>query len=191
MFTKLTYTVLLVLCVIVALAALGGLVHFLKNFAEERQGYKQGNDWYRFVGPAILAVILAYLMKNFGMHGGMWTWVYLLLIAIGLPIALSFFLNRSSIEKKNDRMMVLGAFLLLFNAAFFTAMWTNHYRFAHAIDGENANQDEENPHLTQRNWFLIPLWILTVIVGAASGVMWRRNNTKEGDSGMNFLPFRN
>ena len=190
MFTQLTYTVLMVLCFLLALVALGGLVFFLKKFAEEKVGYKQSNDWYRFVVPAALAVLLAFVMNDVGSRV-YWQWIFIIAIAIGLPIAVTYYLNQNSMEKKQERFAVLIAFLLLLNAAIFTGMWCHHYKFAHAIDGENANQNEDNPHLSKRNWFLIPLWIVTVLVGGVSGFLWKKYNQKETDpaSHNSFLPF--
>ena len=194
MFTQLTYTVLMVLCFLLAVVTFGGLVFVLKKYIVEDKigGYKHRNDWYRIVVPAALALLFAFVYNDVGANA-FYQWIYIIAIAITLPILVTYYLNRNAMEeKKRERISILVALLLLLNASIYTGMWCNHYKFAHAIDGNNANQNEDNPHLSKRNWFLIPLWIVTVIVGSVSGLMWKKHhdNQKETDTtGNNFLPF--
>ena len=199
MFTQLTYNVLYTVLMVVRVVTFGGLVFFLKKYIVEDKigGYKHNNDWYRVVIPAGLALLFAFVYNDVGANA-FYQWIYLIAIAITLPILVTYYLNNpnSSMDKKQhyERISILVALLLLLNASIYTGMWCNHYKFAHAIDGDNANQNEDNPHLSKRNWFLIPLWIVTVIVGGSvsGSIMWKKHhdNQKETDTtGNNFLPF--
>jgi len=177
MFSQLGYTLFFVICVILAIVGAGAFVNFLRHVSMEKQGYSQGKDWFRFVAPSALALFFAWWGNGLA-SGGIWSWFYLIVIAIGLPILLAYFLNKEGLETKNDRLVALASFLLLLNAAVFTALWTWHYRY-------HAQNDQGNQHLHNRNRFLIPLWIITILFGIAARVFWRRNNAKESDS----LPF--
>lgn len=190
MFTQAVYTVFWLVCLLVALFAAVALFQFLRKITVQESDKK---EWYRYVAPTALAVFLALFFNDFGGRG-VWQWIYLLLIAIGLPLALSFYFLRSNLEKKNERLLVIVAFLFLLNAGIFTALWSWHFRINHATnlyngeEGENAQQ--ENPHLSKRNWFLFPLWILTLVVSVGSRVMWKQTNEKEAKLVDNeYLPF--
>lgn len=192
------YTVAFIFCIILAIAAVAALFMFLRNVTEKENSEKQ---WYRYVVPTLVAILLSLFFHSHRM-GGLWQWLYFILIAVGVPVALSFALIRDPLEKRTDRVLVIVALLLLLNVAVFTAMWSQHYRVTHAVAGggdnnngnnnKNDGDDEENPHLSKRNWFLLPLWVLTALVGIAAGVMHKRNGTieaNEAEKKKSFLPW--
>lgn len=177
------YTFFFIVFLLLALFAIFGLFSYLRKRTNETSDKK---DWYRYVGPFCLAVFLA----GWGGHGigihlaGIGHWLYLAVICIGLPLALAYFLNKSAYEKKTDRILMLVAWLLFVNVAIVTTRWNWHVR--NRVMNMDGQAEGEAHHLTERNWFVIPLWIVTILFGGYSTTVWRKNN-QNGDSD-DYLP---
>lgn len=173
-----TFTALWIVFLLLAIIVSFSLLFFLRKLTIEwvhPEGFKLSKHWWRFLVPTVVAVFLA-SFQDLGMnnvfHVG-----YILLLGLLVPFGVAFYLLRESLEKKWERIMVLIAMLLLLNATFFSTHWYYHYRNNHS-DGYD---DGENPHLSERNWFLIPLWVVTIICSIASVVMWRKEGRKANE----------
>ena len=178
-------TLAAVFFLLLALIAVSTLVFFLRKLTLEYSKAKSdGIDqhWWRFVVPTLVAVGIAIWLH----HGGaLWyQWLYLIVVSIGIPMAITFFLLRDVLEKKNERLTMLAALLLFLNASLFACQWYWHFHLAHAEKMDEGNF--ENPHLTARNYFFIPLWALTLVIVAAAGYIWRKENRRENNE---LLPY--
>jgi lysylphosphatidylglycerol synthetase-like protein (DUF2156 family) len=170
---------------LLSLVAVATLVYFLRKLTVEYAKAKSdGVDqhWWRFVVPTLLAVIAAVWIH---LGGALWyQWLYLIIPCIAIPMAISFFLLRDTLEQKIERLSMLAALLLFLNASIYACLWYWHYHHAHASDIDAGNF--ENPHIVARNYFFIPLWIVTILVGGAAGYLWRKENRKGNDE---LLPY--
>ena len=106
MFKQRTYTALFIICLLLALFSVFGVFSFLRRRAAEKETYSEKKEWYRFAIPWFLAVFFAF----WGGHGmemaGFWQWIYFFFIAIGVPFAAAYVLNKTAFEKKKDRIML-------------------------------------------------------------------------------------
>lgn len=195
MFVQAVYTLFWVLALLVSIFGAVGFFQFLRKITIQESEKK---EWYRYVAPTLLAILLAWFGKGLGMNKA-WQWLYIILVAVAVPTIAAFFLLRVNLEKKNERFLVMVAFLLLLNTGMFTCFWAWHYRLNHASNiirdnGYDGGEDQENPHLNKRNWFLIPLWCLTLVVSVASRIMWKKTHTEQASSSSSlvdneYLPF--
>jgi hypothetical protein len=173
-----TFTALWIVFLLLALVAAVGLVFFLRKLTIEwahPEGFKLKKHWWRFVLPSAVAIFLA-SFQNIDMSNFVHIF-YILIIGILIPFAITFYLLRESLEKKWERILVTITLLLVLNATFFSTHWYFHYRGNHS----NGYDGGENPHLSARNWVMIPLWVVTILSAIASVVMWRRENRKENE----------
>ena len=176
--TTLRFTLLFVLFLLLALTAVGCLVFFLRKLTVE---YAQAEvpdkqHWWRYAVPSAAAIIFAFWQ---GRDGSILNFLYFFIACIGVPMGLAFFALRESLEKKTERLTMLAALLFFVNASIYGADWCWHFRGAHAEEIDAGTF--ENPHLTARNYYFIPLWVLTVIIGGAAGYLWRKESRKEND----------
>lgn len=174
------FTFLWILSLIAAIVAAFMLLFFLRKITVE-WAKEQGNEgtkkhWWRYAVPTAVAILLASFQKMGS--GTLMHYLYLIFVGILIPLAVAFFLLRGSIENQKERILVIIALLFFLNATFFTTGWYRHYRGEHSGGYDNGG----NPHLTERNWFLIPLWVITVLCAVASVVVWRRANRKENEA---------
>lgn len=159
---RIGYLVLGLLFFLLALFALAVFFQYTRKLSKEGEG---SGDWYRYVIPTVLAALLAWFGHGFGM-GILGDWFFLLLIGIGLPLAAAYVLNTESFQKRSERIVMAIAILMFLSAAAITSRWGWHYR----------NNGDDWYHITRRNGFVIPLWILTIFVGFVAHYMWKKNN---------------
>mmetsp|Transcript_30214 Transcript_30214/g.42815 ORF Transcript_30214/g.42815 Transcript_30214/m.42815 type:complete len:192 (+) Transcript_30214:51-626(+) len=176
-YNKITFTLLWAFFFVLLLGSILGLLLFLKKLTKEwahPDTFNLSKHWYRFIVPTVVAVILA----TGGGAGDsvIFHWVYFLVVGIIIPFVIAFFLLRDSLEKKNERILATVALLFILNASTFTARWYWHYRQAH------VGNEGDNPHKQERNTFMIPLWIITILVTIGAGFVWKKANRKENDS---------
>lgn len=181
----LRFTIAAVFFLLLSLVAVATLVFFLRKLTNEyAKGKSQGIDkhWWRFVVPTLVAVGAAIWLH----HGNtLWySWIFLTVVCIGIPMLVSFFLLRDVLEKKNERLSMLAALLLFLNAAIFACQWYWHFHMAHAEEYDSGST--ENPHVSQRNYFFIPLWVVTILFGGAAGYVWRKESRRENNE---LLPY--
>ena len=179
MASKLAYTLLFVFFLVLAILSVASFVFFLRKLTNEWAhpgSFQLSKHWWRVALPTAVALFFA----GFGDMGkGIFVhWVYLLIFGILLPLAVTFFLLRESLEKKWERILMTVALLFLINASIFSTGWYWHHTRAHA--GEQGA-----PHRDVRNAFHLPLWIITIIVTFSAVFLWRHNNRKENEE---FLP---
>lgn len=181
----LRFTLAAVFFLLLALIAIATLVFFLRKLTVEYAKAKQdGIDkhWWRFVVPTLVAVVIAIWLH---LGGALWyQWIYLLVACIAIPMAVTFFLLRDVLEKKNERLSMLAALLLFLNAAIFACQWYWYFHQAHAEEMDSGSF--ENPHISSRNYFFIPLWVVTILFGGAAGYLWRKENRQENSE---LLPY--
>lgn len=72
--------------------------------------------------------------NGFGLTG-IFHWIYVLLIAIGTPMATAFALNRNALENKQDRLFMTAVLMSTVYATISTSRWNFHYRQTHANSG--------------------------------------------------------
>ena len=170
---------------LLALIATATLVFFLRKLTlEYAKSKSDGIDrhWWRFVVPTLLALAIA-IWLHLG-FAPWYQWLYLVAAAIGVPMAVTFLLLRDVLEKKTERLSMLAALLLFLNAAIYGCQWYWHFHHAHAESIAQGNF--ENNHIFARNYFFIPMWVLTIIVLGAAGYVWRKENRKENNE---LLPY--
>lgn len=172
-----TYTFLWVLFLVVLLVAIATLFVFLKRLTEEwaaPEELKLSKHWWRFIGPTAFAVFMASFSADIAMSN----WVhlfYILILGIALPLSFAYCALKEVYQKKQLLILYTVSILLFINMAYFTTGWWFYFRGNHANEGGYYN-----PHTSKRNWLLIPLWILTILMLGYSAMMYRRDAKKNG-----------
>ena len=175
---KLQFTLLFVVFLLLAVAAVGSLVFYLRKLTVEyaKAEVPDKQHWWRYAVPSFLAILFASFQ---GLDGSLFNYLYFFILCIAAPMAAAFFALRETLEKKTERLTMLAALLLFVNASIYGANWYWHYRVAHAEEMDAGTY--ENPHVAARNWYFIPLWVVTIVVGGSAGYLWRKESRKEND----------
>jgi hypothetical protein len=171
------FTVAWIFYLLVAFIAAGALLFFLRKITVEyakREGTKK--HWWRYAVPTAVAILLASFQRMGS--GTIAHYLYLIFVGLLIPFAVAFFVLRESIEGKKERILMIFSLLLFLNVSFFTTHWYYHYRGAHS----GGFDDGINPHLSERNWFLIPFWVVTFLVALVSAHIWRKEARKENEA---------
>ncbi|CAB9513108.1 expressed unknown protein [Seminavis robusta] len=180
------FTLAAIVFLLLSFVAIATLVYFLRKLTVEYAKLKSDGvekHWWRFVLPTIVAIAAAVWLDWEGQVW--WDYVYFFLVCIAVPMGVTFFVLKETLESKNERMLMLAALLFFLNASIYSCMWYWHYHQAHAEEYESG-EIEENPHISHLYWFHIPLWVVTGLVAASAGFVWRREQRKENNE---LLPY--